>query len=371
MYRSIRTGLAIGAGLLTAGALTLTEASPARATAGTSPYGATFTNIAPAKVGAGLAKQVITLTGTNFNEAQITRIDLRVSGAITDCQDVPYVVTSATTISIKTPTGGCAATADPTAPETVTITEVGGNTLTKQGLTFLAPPDLATTNPVVTENSSALLSANQVATLLPAGGQTIRVRAAAGYAFDGKLTGTSALSATLGGKTLSNIKVYNSEGVLQGTSAAAVGNYFTATTPSLLAGGSHSLIIMQAGVTRTFLTTTTGLSWPAVQTVSSLDPKSGKSKGGTSVRITGTGFPTVLTDAQDATKWKVQFCGIDATVSATTATLLTVVTPDTSVASPGLGVGVFEGVCPVRVVDVTNTLTSALTTGSAYAYLVN
>jgi hypothetical protein len=349
----------------------------------------TITSIAPAKVAAGVANKVITITGTGFDEDQITSVSLNVGGDSACRLLTAYVVASTTSLVVKTPTGGCTATDTTALPtgETVTVTEVGGAVVTTpvttaaQRLTFVPPPEIATTNPVITENSSNLATGDEVVTLLPAGGQLIRVRALGTFGFDGRTSATNTLSGTLGTKALTTILVYNSEGVLQGTTAPSVGNYFTARTPLVLAaGGSHILSITQNGVSKSFTTTATGLSWPATPTINTISVTSGKASFATAVTITGTNFDSVLADYSGTVKAWVKFCDVSATVSAATVvvatgvTTLTLTTPDTTDgAAFGFASGVFEGVCPVRVasnVDST-ALISPITATTFFAFLAN
>src|SRR4051794_27627433 len=92
------------------------------------------------KLAAGTAKQVLTLTvtGQTLSEALVTGVDLG-----PDCLNVPtYIVTSATTIAVKTPSSpvGCAATTA-SGGDNIVINFAGGNTLTKTGgLFFINPP---------------------------------------------------------------------------------------------------------------------------------------------------------------------------------------------------------------------------------------
>jgi hypothetical protein len=325
---------------------------------------------------------VFTITGTNFDENNI--VDIDIAAAPVGCTGISsYIVTSPTTIVVKTPTAGCTASVDQVNGETITINETGGvGTLSNvpataaQRLIFVPPPeiDLLANKPVITDASSQLATANQVVNLIPAGNQTIRVKALGSYRFDQRTT--AGLSASLGGKPLTAIAVYNTTGTATGPTGIpdADGNWFTAKSPvPLVAGGAYSLTVTQFGVSKTFAQAATGLTWNAVPTAASLDVKEGKAAGGTTVKVTGTGFSTTVADYNDGSgNTNVKVCGTEATVTAATATLITFTTPDVgNVAAPaGLGLTVYSGVCPVTVTDAAGGV-SPLTANLSFAYLAN
>jgi hypothetical protein len=369
------TTVAIAVLLAPIGLVTLQQSQAQAA----SIFGQTLTAVAPSKVAALTLNQVVTLTGTNFDESQIASIDLGTCTGLTT-----YVVASTTSIVVKTP-NTCAASAGGTA-ETVTINEpANAGALTKAtALTFVTAPALAllANFPIITENSAALTVPKVV--LNPTGASTtglqrIRVTAlAGGYEFDARAA--SGVTATIGGRALTALTVYNVDGTLQSTTTGPptgdTGNYFVATLPTALTTASSlTLYVTSLGVTRSFAAAVTGISWWAGPIVTSLDVTSGKAKGGTTVKITGTGFvpdptPTSPPTKYDGTIADVTFCGITVTaakVTAATATLITLTTPDASVASPGLGTTVFEGACPVRVSAGANT--SPISPGSYFVYL--
>jgi hypothetical protein len=344
-------------------------------------YGVTITSTSPLRVPAGLANRVVVITGTNFDEDQIVSIEL---GTDADCMALTsYVVTSSTSISVKTPgvgtaasAPGCAASASQTIGEDITINQTESGEVVKTGSTtagviFVPPPTILAvgSSPVITENSSAMLLANQVDEFTPAGNQLIRVKATADFAFSGATGAT--LSGTFGGKALTTVGFFAADGTTaQGlTTAPASGglNFWVARTGTALTttGTGLNLTITQNGVTRSFTPAETGATFPNVPTITSLDVNSGKAGGGTVVKITGTGFSTTPGD------FTVQFCDIDVVPTAATAVLLTVTAPNTSHLALGLGSGVYGGVCPVTVTRVTGGLISPISSASNFTYLLN
>lgn len=318
-------------------------AAAANAMAAASTSGMTITAIAPKKIAALTANQVVTITGTNFDEGLIKQVDLGPCNAT-------YIVANATTLYAKTPNATCGVvTAGTTTPETITITDTDDNTLTftgtaTTGLFYVAPPAIAATDPSFTD-----LSANispKVKKLKVGGGQVVRIVAASDYSF------ATGVTAALGGTPMTGVTVVGTGN----------GNYITAVAPAK-AVGAVSLTLTANGVSKTFSAATTGLTYWAPPTVATVAPSAGRAvaSGGTGadVVITGTGFSTT------AASNSVTFCGQDATVKTTpapTATSLTVTVPD-----PALGTGIFEGLCPVKVTVGGNA--SPITATSSYAYL--
>jgi IPT/TIG domain-containing protein len=343
----------------------------------------TITAVTPAKVPADTAARVVTITGTGFDEDYISSVGL---GGDTDCDDLDsYVVQSPTTLIVKTPTGGCASSAG--TPETVTISDkqsTPGTTTKGSAINFVPPPTLVTgqndatpanrLKPVVTENSSGLVLANQVITVQATGSQTLRVKAAANFAFSNAASNT--FSASLGGKPMTDIKVYDITANPIAPSTAALtntnnGNFFTAKTP-VLTPGTYPLVVSQNGVSATFAPAYTGLSVSTAPVVTSLDVTSGKTTGGTVVKITGTGFnPTVA--SYDGTIANILVCGNSVAPTAATATSLTFTTPAGGASATGLGASVYEGVCPVKVMNTIapNAGTSVVTEKSYFVYLTS
>jgi hypothetical protein len=331
------------------------------------------------KLAAATAKQVIllTVTGQPLSEAFVTSVDL---GSDSACAGlVSYIVTSATTIAVKTPTGGCAATdltANPNG-EPIVINFAGSNTLTKtpsataKGVFFVAAPAIATTNAVITENSSLLTA--PITRFVTNGGQIVRVSAGAAFAFDPR--SSAALGVTFGGKAGTDVKVYDGTSgaqILASTSTPpAVGNYMTFKTATGMSASDSSLTVTQNGVGKTFTSTDTGASIVAAPTVTSLSVTSGKTKASTSTVITGTNFDKTLADYTSG-DWIVNFCGKAGTVTAADTTKLTVTTPDVADDAAGLGTGKFAGSCPVTVVNnvvPASPVTSPISAGSYFQFL--
>jgi hypothetical protein len=370
--RSRAVAVTASAAVLVIGASLVTQASPAYADA------MTITTVLPIKVAAGLANRVVVITGTNFDEDLIGGVTL---GADPDCALLTsYVVSSATSISVKTPGNGtagappgCAASSGGTA-ETVTIVAADLTTTLAaktSAITFVPPPAIATIsgsqNAVITENSSALPIASQVTQLNAAGNQIIRIKAGASFAFTGA---GSSLSGTLGGKALTTVSFLSAaDGPQTLTGAGDNGNTWIAKTgTSLTASATPTLTITQSAVSRSFTSVETGLTIVAVPTVTSLGVKEGKSGAATATTIVGTNFGTTIGEIG------VTFCGVAAPApSAVTATLITLVTP-TAVAglSPGLGLLTNSGVCPVVVTRTPSggsALVSPVSTTSAFTFL--
>jgi len=384
-WRSSRIATAVGASAVAATVLMAALPTPAYATALTG----TITITSGSRLGSGTAKQVVVLTvsGATLSEDTVASVSL---GLDTNCAALSsYVVTSPTSMTVKTPTLGCALTDQVANPlgEPIVITFADASTLTKtNGLFFIGPPSLATTKPVITENSSGLGSTYQVQRLAPGGGQTIRVKAGAAFIFDGRVA--AALTASLGGKALTAIKVYNHLDVLLTTAAPDatldVGNYFTAVTPTTLTTADTTLSVTQNTVVRSFDSTATGLSVTLRPNITSLSVTSGKANTATAVVITGTNFAPVGTLAAAALVMytsggtrSVNFCGVDvpiANITAATTTTVTLTTPNTlSANASGLGATTSSGPCPVRVVDATDPTTpvpSALNAASNFTFIV-
>ncbi|MGI5180850.1 hypothetical protein ACQEVZ_31525 [Dactylosporangium sp. CA-152071] len=339
-----------GAGTAAATALSAAAlvATPMAAHAAPAATSITIASPAGGKVAADTDKQVVIinvvgLTGATLDENSVESVDL---GADTDCQGLDfYIVTGTTQIATKTPTGGCAPTSG-VASETIAINFANsGGTLTKalSGLVFIAPPKLDTTAPVITDLSSALQSADQIQQFLSTGGQTIRVKADNDFTFSGA---NGVLSASLGGKPLTEVKVWKKTDGTQMTTAPSGttenGNWFTGKTAAGMTNGNLS--ITHNGVTKTWSATDLGTSVVTVPVLTAMTPNIGKINTATSVTLTGT-----FTGATG-----VNFCGVAGTnfVLNTAGTSITVKTPTSGLADDpaGLGTGNFSGVCPVKVV---------------------
>lgn len=360
--RRQRRAAAVGAaaGLVVSATL---AGSPAQAVVN---YGVTITTVTPAKIAAGLANRVVIINGTNFDEDQILSIDL---GADPDCQELTsYVVTSSTSISVKTPgegdNPGAGCSAGAAAAVNINQTEAGEATKAA-AITFVDPPTIAAANPISTENSAALDAANRVTKVSTTGGQNIRIKAGTGTAFSG--VAGAGLSGTFGGKPLTTVGFLAPDLSAQATSAAGTnGNYWIAKTGTGLSTASNTLTITLNGVSKTFSAADTGLTIAAIPTITSLDVTSGKAKSATAVKITGTNFTTTPAD------WRVTFCGEAVTPSASTATQLTVNAPATIGDEVGFADDVWEGVCPVRAYPAAApTNISPVSPGSYFTYLTS
>lgn len=321
------------------------------------------------------AKQVATITVTGAGATQLTEDTVASVGlGPTPCDALlTYVVSSPTTITVKTPATCPAGTGD------VVITFTNGDSLTKTGgITFVTPPaiEALVNKPVINENSLALAPADQARRFSTAGGQLVRVKADPGYAFQPGTGQGASLAVSMGGKAGTDVKVYADDHattpVTSGTQPA--GNSMSFKTAQGMTAGDNTITLTQGGVSKTFLVAATGIAVVAAPVVTSLSVKEGKSNGtGISTVITGANFAKVAADLTDPTKWVVKFCDTAATVAADTpitGTTLKVTVPSTLADSAtGLGATVFSGVCPVTVQDVVATQTSAITSGSYYTVL--
>ncbi len=305
----------------------------------------TITKVTPKKVAATTAGASVVITGTGFDDATISQVDLNGAADCSGAGKVTYIVVSSTQIVAKTPTGGCAATGSTTTPETVKIWDAAGTPAVSAqftgtastGLFFVAPPvftgDAAATPKAYLLNSEALANAAPAAsskqvTLNAAGGQIIKVNGS-GYA--------KGLTASLGGKTLGSVTV------------DSTGNFFTAKTSAIPdSGGSTLALVLTAnGVSKSF---TTQLVSKNTTSVTSVKPTSVAVGSGATLTISGTGFSTTAADDT------VNVCGVAATVTGTpTKTKVTVTLPTVENVSPGLGAGNYEGVCQVTVQNTNGT----------------
>jgi hypothetical protein len=374
-WRSRAVGVA-GAAL--AAATVLAALPPTAAQAATLPGTIAVTIPASGKLAADTGKQVVVLTvsgsgATALSESNVTGVTLGGDATCANLQN--YVVTSATTVTVKTPSGGCDASAGGTA-ESVSIL-FGSDDITKAtALTFVTPPAIvaAASNPVITDNSVALPAVNQVKRFVTNGGQYVRVTADSAYAFDPKAA--SGLAVSMGGKAGTDIKVYaDATGTtpLATSANGTVGNSFTFKTATGMTNNDNTITVTQNGVSKTFTTTDTGATVVAAPTVTSLSVTSGKTGAATQTVITGTNFDK--TAANYGTTTKVTFCGVEASVFGSPAvnaagTQITVTTP-TAVANlvPGLGLLNYAGSCPVVVGDGTAAGSSPITPTSIFTFV--
>ncbi|MEV4507713.1 hypothetical protein AB0K00_01970 [Dactylosporangium sp. NPDC049525] len=333
-----------------------------------------ITSPASGKLAAETAKQVATITVSGANATPLTEDTVASIGlGPAPCNALTtYVVVSTTVVTVKTPDTCVAGTGD------VVINFANSDTLTKtNGVTFVAPPAialLADKRPVINDNSVALATADQARRFSTGGGQIVRVKAADGFTFS---PATSAgLSASMGGKAGTEVKVYATEDSttpLAPTGTPTAGNAMTFKTAAGMTAGDNTITITQNGVSKTFLSAAHLATVVAAPTVTSLSVKEGKANAtGITTIITGTGFGKSLTDLQDATKWLVKFCGLAATVTADTAITglaVKVTVPALAKDADGVGASSVSGVCPVTVTDVLASQSSAQTSGAYYTVL--
>ncbi|WP_433366452.1 hypothetical protein ACQPZX_37760 [Actinoplanes sp. CA-142083] len=291
-------------------------------------------------------------------------------GSCTNIQS--YVVTSATTVTVKTPALGC--TASSGSGDNVSIIVGSDDITTANAITFVTPPaiDVVGNKPVTADNSLVLASGQKVQKFTTNGGQYVRVVADAAYAFDPR--SAAGLAVTFGGKAGTDIKVYadaDDTTALANSVAGTAGNSFTFKTASgLTAAADPTLTITQNGVSSSFQTAATGASIVNAPTITSMSVTSGKAKASTTTVITGTHFDTTAANYGSTTN--VTFCGVAATSYGNPAvnaagTQITVVTPDVTNVTPGLGVGYYAGSCGVVVDDGTNK--SPVTPASVFTFL--
>ncbi len=303
----------------------------------------TITKLSAHRLPALTANQVITVTGTGFDE------DLISSVAINGCTTNPtYVVQSATTLVLKT-ANDCATTST----GAITITDTSSNTVVSNpGLTggalalaFVAAPTIktadATTRPVVTENSQGVAYANQVTSAPTKGGTTIRVYSGT-TAFVN--TATYPLAASLGGVALTGVVMHTG------------GDYFTGVVGAHAADTAPVLKVTSNGVAKSFVYGAGGASATAGThdfqyrgTGISVLPASGPINGGTVLSITGTGFTSSTTATVGGTS-----CPVSGTP---TATLFKCTVPAATAGGA------------VNVVTTTGSVTSTVSVGSTFTYL--
>jgi hypothetical protein len=317
----------------------------------------TITAVSPHLVAATTANQVITVTGTGFDEAVIGGV------SVAGCTAPTYIVASATSLVIKTD-NTCTAGAN----EVITITDTSSNTAVsvpaatggKQALSFVAPPTIAvasaTVRPVVTLNAAGLGYAAQTTagTSAPTkGGAVIKVvSGATGFS---NSTATP-LAASLGGIALTGV-------TLVGTNGTA-GNYFTGIVGATAPNAAPALKITNTGVSKSFLWGAGGASATAGThdfsiggTAIAVSPVTGTAAGGTKLTITGTGFST--TGSNDVVTVGGVSCPL--TTPVPTATTVTCTVPASTLTA-------FSGAVDVKVA-VTGGQTSVVSPGSTYTYL--
>lgn len=345
-------------GLVTAAAVVAAGVTFANSAGAATSTIVTVTAVSPANIAALTANQVITITGTGFDEDAITDV----SFANTGCTALPYIVTSATTLVVKTKATCVAGT-----NVVVTVTDTSSNTAvsvpgsgTKMKLNFITAPDLATpsatVHPVVLDNTAGMSYANQTTfgTSAPAlkAGSVIRVTSGAVPFVN---TTTAKLSAKVNGVAVTDV-------VLVGSAA---GNYFTAKLGSTPASATPIISITNNLVSKNFTYQDQSGGSPAYDpgthdfTIAgsgiTVSPAFGAVKGGTVLSITGSGFSTT------AGNNVMTVGGVACPNSGTpTATLVKCTVPAGT--APG----------PVTVqVAVTGGRTSVVNAGSTFTYLAS
>jgi hypothetical protein len=269
-----------------------------------------ITKLSVHHVAATTANQLITVTGTGFDEDVITGV------AIGGCTTAPtYVVASPTSLLLKTAADCAVGTA-----KVVTITDTSSNTAVSDpaatggamALDFVAAPSIATmsatVNPVTTENSSGVVYANQVVTASTKGGAVVRVTAGST-----KFVNSTAypLAATLSGVPLTKITM------------PASGDYFTGVLGAHVADAAPALKITSNGATKTFLyhvggsTATAGTQDFQYAGVNITVAPVTMPLAGSALKITGAGFTAATT---------VTVGGVNCPVSTTPAVTATTLT---------------------------------------------
>ena len=353
-----RTGLArrIATGTTLAAMAASTFMFTNQADAATSTI-VTIKSVGPHLVSALTANQVITVTGTGFDEDVISGV------TVAGCTAPSYIVASATSLVIKTD-----ATCTAGANKVVTITDTSNNTAVSvpgatggaQALSFVAAPTIATASatvrPVVALNGAGLSYAGQSAASTSAstkGGTVIKVISGS----TGFSTSTATpLAASLGGIPLTSV-------TLVGTNGTA-GNYFTGIVGARAAISNPVLKITNNGVSKSFAWGAGGASAVAgthdfsyAGSTISVSPTNGPSSGGNKLTITGTGFST--TGSNNVVTVGGVACPL--TTPAPTATVITCTVPTTTLAA-------FAGPVVVQVA-VTGGLTSVISPSSTYTYV--
>jgi hypothetical protein len=303
----------------------------------------TVTKLSAHRLPALTANQVITVTGTGFDEDLISSV--KINGCTTD---PTYVVQSATTLVLKT-ANDCATTST----GAITITDTSSNTYVTNpsltggalALTFVAAPTVltadATHRPVVTENSQGVAYADQVTSAPTKGGTTVRVYSGSTPFVNST---TYPLAASLGGVALSGIVMHTG------------GDYFTGVVGAHAADTAPVLKVTSNGVSKSFAYGAGGASATAGThdfqykgTGITVVPASGAINGGTVISITGSGFTASTTATVGGTT-----CPVSGTP---TATLFKCTVPAATAAGA------------VNVATTTGTVTSTISAGSTFTYL--
>ncbi len=322
-------------------ALVATAVVAATSAAGAPSSTITITGVSPHLVAATTDKQVITLTGTGFDEDDIASV------SVAGCTAVTYIAPSSTSLVVKTD-DSCAVGAN----KAVTVTDGAGDTAVSvptaaggaQALSFVAPPTIATASasvrPVVTVNTASLAYASQQTSASTSGGTVIKVTAGATPFVN---TTATPLAASLGGVALTKIVMATGGGSFTGTLGARAA--ITNPVLKITSGGVFKNFVYGAGGSGA-TAGTHDFSYAGVTI--SVSPASGPSNGTGTLTVTGSGFTTsTAVTIGSATCTKVT----------QTATTFTCTIPSSTSAGPQL------------VTATTGSLVSVVSAGSVYTYL--
>ena len=344
-------GVTVTALAATAGILSATSAGAATSTV------VAITGVSPHLVASTTANQVITVTGTGFDESVINGV------AVAGCTAPSYIVASSTTLYIKTD-NTCTAGAN----KVVTITDSSSNTAVSvpgatggaMALSFVVPPTIATASatvhPVVTFNTLGMPYATQTlaGTSASTKGGTVIAVTSGSVGFSN--TTATPLKATLDGVPLTSVTLIGTNGT--------PGNYFAGVLGAHAADAAPVLKIWNNGVSKSFVWGAGGAGATAGTfdfaiggSTISVTPASGPARGGNKLTISGSGFST--TGANDVVTVGGVACPL--TTPAPTATTINCTVPASTLSA-------IAG--PVEVqVAVTGGLTSVISAGSTYTYL--
>ena len=239
-------------------------------------------SITPKALPAETDNQVITLTGTNLSQGDITGVT--VAGCVD--ADTDHIVVSPTTMYIVITSATCAtATASSTVGETITLVSTRATTdpdfagTGTTGLFFKTPPALAAARGVLVDNAAIrTVDADKLATAPINAATKIRVTGSGTTTWT-----TTGLSAKLNGVALTGIAIPALKE--DGSSNTGPGNYFTATTSATnvaTASGNVPLEVTFNGVTVS-LTTAFAFAGQAI----AVTPNSGPANGGTLLTVAG------------------------------------------------------------------------------------
>jgi formylglycine-generating enzyme required for sulfatase activity len=180
----------------------------------------------------------ITITGTNLTGASSVTVGGVAATAV--------VVVSSTTVTAVTPAGTAGA-------KTVAVTTPNATATLSSGFTYFAAPTVTAIAP--TSGPSA-------------GGTTITITGTNFY------NGGSNATVSIGGVAATSVNVVST-------------TTMTAVTPSSTTAGAKTVSVTTASGTASL---TSGFTYVAAPTVTSVTPNTGPTAGGTSITITGTGF---------------------------------------------------------------------------------